>query len=128
MYDSLEDDIMGLYEDDMHTTLRTDVTSDTITALEARLEIEDETSGEKHPLYKELKLELKTAREILESKLDPSYIVDNRITAQKDKHLGFGGLNAWQPLGRVAYSGKACLCMSGTIRREPEKRQAFSSL
>lgn len=112
-YDSLEDDIMGLYEDEMHTTLRADVTSDTITALEARLETADETSGEKHPLYQELKLELKTAREILESKLDPSYVVDNRITAQKDKHLGFGGLNAWQPLGRVAYSGESLLVYVG---------------
>ena len=112
-YDSLEDDIMGLYEDEMHTTLRADVTSDTIAALEERLEIVDETSGEKHPLYQELKLELKTAREILDSKLDPSYVVDNRITAQKDKHLGFGGLNAWQPLGRVAYSGESLLVYVG---------------
>lgn len=112
-YDPLEDDIMGLYEDEMHTTLRADVTSGTITALEERLETVDEASGEKHPLYQELKLELKTAREILESKLDPSYVVDNRITAQKDKHLGFGGLNAWQPLGRVAYSGESLLVYVG---------------
>ena len=112
-YDSLEDDIMGMYEDEMHTTLRADVTGDTITALEERLETVDEASGEKHPLYQELKLELKTAREILESKLDPSYVVDNRITAQKDKHLGFGGLNAWQPLGRVAYAGESLLVYVG---------------
>ena len=112
-YDSLEDDIMGLYEDEMHTTLRADVTGDVITALEARLETVDEMSGEKHPLYQELKLELKTAREILESRLDPSYVVDNRITAQKDKHLGFGGLNAWQPLGRVAYAGESLLVYVG---------------
>lgn len=112
-YDSLEDDIMGLYMDSMHTTLRADVTSATIQALEDRLEMADEESGEKHPLYGELKLELKTAREILESNLSPSYEVDNRITAKKDTHLGFSGLNAWQPLGKVAYTGESLLVYVG---------------
>ena len=64
-YDSLEDDIMNLYKDEMHTTLQEDVTEATILALEARLETVDEASREKHPLYKELSLELQTAREIL---------------------------------------------------------------
>lgn len=112
-YDPLEDDIMGLYEDEMHTTLRADVKADTIAALEKQLETEDEASGEKHPLYKELKLELKTAGEILDSKLDPSYVVDQRITPQKDKHLGFSGLNAWQPLGKTAYAGESLLVYVG---------------
>ncbi len=112
-YDSLEDEIMGLYEDEMHTTLRLDVTDNTIQSLEERLETVDEASGEKHPLYRELKLELMTAREILEAKLAPSVEVDNRITLQKDGHLGFGGLNAWQPLGKVAYAGESLLVYVG---------------
>ncbi|MCI9532243.1 MAG: carbohydrate-binding protein [Lachnospiraceae bacterium] len=112
-YDSLEDDIMGLYTDEMHTTLRSDVTESTIKALEDRLEIPDKESGEKHPLYQELKLEINTAREILNSNLAPSFEVDNQITAQKDRHLGFGGLNPWQPLGKVAYTGERLLVYVG---------------
>lgn len=113
MYDSLEDDIMGLYADDMHTMLREDVTEEVIADLERRLDTEDEVSGEKHPLYDELMLELKTAREILEGNMEPSYEVDNRITAKKDTHLGFSGLNSWQPLGRVAYTGEKLLVYVG---------------
>jgi hypothetical protein len=112
-YDSLEDDIMDLYTDDMHTTLRSDVTKETIDALETRLETPDEESGEVHPLYKELKLELKTANEILGANLSPAYEVINEITAAKDTHLGFTGLNAWQPLGRVADEGETLIVYVG---------------
>lgn len=112
-YDSLEDDIMGLYEDEMHTTLRDDVTEATIDALLERLETKDEASGEKHPLYQELLLELKTAREILGSNLEEAFAVDNTITARKDGHLGFGGLNAWQPLGKTANAGDTLLVYVG---------------
>lgn len=112
-YDSLEDDIMALYTDEMHTTLRSDVTEAVIKALESRLETKDSYSGEKHPLYKELAIELQTARDILNSNLDPAYEVHNEITSQKDKHLGFTGLNAWQPLGKTAYAGEALLVFVG---------------
>lgn len=112
-YDSLEDEIMQLYMDDMHTTLRTDVTADTIQALENRLETVDTESGEKHPLYQELALELRTAREILTTGLAAAQEIHPQITAQKDKHLGFGGLNAWQPLGRTAYAGETLLVYVG---------------
>ena len=112
-YDSLEDDIMNLYIDEMHTTLRDDVDEAAILALEERLEKTDEISQEKHPLYQELSLELKTAREILSSNLEAAYEVDNRITARKDGHLGFGGLNAWQPLGKTAYAGESLLVYVG---------------
>ncbi|MCI9415835.1 MAG: hypothetical protein HFI82_00270 [Eubacterium sp.] len=112
-YDSLEDEIMGLYADEMHTTLKNDVTEAVIAALETRLETRDEASKELHPLYSELKLELKTAREILNSDLAPSYEVDNTITAKKDGHLGFGGLNAWQPLGKAVNAGDSILVYVG---------------
>lgn len=113
MYDSLEDDIMSLYDDEMHTTLKAGVTAETILALKARLETPDPVSGERHPLYNELALELKTAEEILNANLSPAYVVDNRITAKKDGHLGFGGLNAWQPLGKVAYTGETLIIYVG---------------
>ncbi len=112
-YDSLEDDIMGLYEDAMHVTLRQDVTEETIAALETRLNTPDTVSGEKHPLYDELLLELENARNILHANLDPAYVVENQITARKDSHLGFGGLNAWQPLGKTAYAGEKLLVYVG---------------
>lgn len=112
-YDSLEEDIMGLYEDEMHTTLKAGVTANTILALKTRLETPDAASGEKHPLYRELALELKTAEEILNANLSPACVVDNRITAKKDGHLGFGGLNAWQPLGKAAYTGETLIVYVG---------------
>lgn len=112
-YDPIEDDIMALYTDEMHTVLRADVTEATIRALENRLQTADPVSGEKHPLYKELEIELQTARDILNSNLAPSYEVHNQITDKKDGHLGFGGLNAWQPLGRTAYAGESLLVFVG---------------
>ena len=112
-YDSLEDEIMGLYMDEMHSTLRSDVTASTIDALERRLEQLDSESGEKHPLYSELILELNTARDILNNKPSPSYEVINQITGKKDGHLGFGGLNSWQPLGKTVYAGEALVVYVG---------------
>ncbi len=112
-YDSLEEDIMGLYEDEMHTTLKSGVTKERIAQLKERLETPDAASGEKHPLYRELSLELKTAEEILNGNLEPSYEVTASITAEKDKDIGFGGLNAWQPLGKTAYAGETLLVYAG---------------
>lgn len=112
-YDSLEDDIMGLYSDEMHTTLRSGVTAETIDALEKRLEKPDSESGEKHPLYSELKLEIGTARDILNNKPSAAYEVINQITGKKDGHLGFGGLNPWQPLGKTVYAGETLVVYVG---------------
>lgn len=112
-YDSLEDDIMGLYSDEMHSTLRSDVTLSTIDALQNRLDKRDSESGELHPLYDELKLELGTARNILNDKPSPSYEVINTITGKKDGHLGFGGLNPWQPLGKTVYKGETLVVYVG---------------
>lgn len=123
-YDSLEDEIMALYTDEMHSTLKEQVTMQSIEALKARLETVDEASGEKHPLYQELALELLTAEEILTSSLAPAYKVNAQITAEKDKHLGFGGLNAWQPLGKAAYAGDTLLVYVGhSTKRTGEAAQ-----
>ena len=48
-YDSLEDDIMALYADDLHMVLREDVTQEVIDALRTRLNTPDTASGEYHP-------------------------------------------------------------------------------
>lgn len=112
-YDSLDDDIMGLYTDEMHSTLRDDVTEAVINELETLLETPDSASGEKHPLYSELKLEIDTARSILKDGPSPSYEVINQITGKKDGHLGFGGLNSWQPLGKTVYAGETLVVYVG---------------
>lgn len=112
-YDSLEDDIMALYTDEMHITLRPDVTTATLDELESRLNTPDTVSGERHLLFEELALEIKNARDILTANLDPAYEVENQITAQKDRHLGFGGLNSWQPVGKTARAGEKLLVYVG---------------
>lgn len=105
-YDSLEDDILALFSDDLHTVLREDVTQETIDALRKRLETPDE-SGECHPDAAVLTRELDTAEEILKlgSTLAQPVVVHNTITTY-DTNRGFGGLNAWQPLGVTAAAGE----------------------
>lgn len=112
-YDPLDDDILALFADEMHTSLKEGVTQETIDALRARLNVADPVSGELHPLYKTLELELKAAEELLTWGAGETIAVDNRITAKKDGHINFGGLNAWQPLGRVAAAGDKLIIYVG---------------
>lgn len=122
-YDAIEGDILGLYADDTHTILKETVTETTISHLETRLEQTDE-NGEKHPLYDQLKLDLQTARDILSGQPGETYTVINAITAQKDKHLGFSGLNPWQPLGKTVYAGETIRVFVGhSSRRNGEKAE-----
>lgn len=106
-YDSLEDDIMALYTDDLHTELREDVTQATIDELRKRINTPDEVSGEYHPDQEKLERELKTAEDILKAAdlLSKTLKVHNTITTS-DINRGFGGLNAWQPLGVTAAAGE----------------------
>lgn len=105
-YDTIEEDIMKLYVDDLHTVLRDDVTQSTINALRTRINTVDEVSGEYHPERANLEKELETAEDILNnSKLSDSVVVHNGIRTG-DVGRGFGGLNAWQPLGVSAAAGE----------------------
>ncbi len=104
-YDSLEDDIMALYTDDLHTVLRSDVTQATVDELRARINTKDPDCGEYHPDRDMLERELKTAEDILNSKLTTPARIHSGITTN-DVNRGFGGLNAWQPLGTVAAAGE----------------------
>ena len=113
-YDSLEDDIMALYADDLHITLRDDVTKETIDALQERLNTPDEVSGELHPEHTNLQRELDAAYSLLATQLSDSIQVHTGITARKDTHLGFTGLNAWQPLGVTAYAGEELVIYVGS--------------
>ncbi len=104
-YDSLEDDIMGLYEDDLHMVLKAEVDQKTIDTLRTRLNTQDSVSGEYHPDRERLERELKNAEEILNNELGSPIGIHNTITT-KDVGRGFGGLNAWQPLGITAAAGE----------------------
>lgn len=113
-YDSLEDEIMALYSDDMHTTLRADVTVNTIEALQKRVDEVDQATGEYHPERSLLQKEIDTAKEILNNtSLNETISVHPEITSVKDGHLGFGGLNAWQPLGVTAYADEEVIIYVG---------------
>ncbi len=91
-YDTIEDDIAGLYDDDLHLVLRPDVTQETIDELRARLNTPDETCGEFHPDKERLETELKNAEDILNcvDLGDPVYI-HNEISTS-DVNRGFGSL------------------------------------
>lgn len=112
-YDSLEDDILALYADDLHASLKEGVTEETINALQKRLDTVDEKSGEYHPERAVLQRELDNARGLLTSDLRDIIQINTKITAAKDGHLGFSGLNAWQPLGVTAYEGEQLVIYVG---------------
>lgn len=112
-YDSLEDDILALYADDLHTCLKDSVTQKDIDALQKRLDTQDEKSGEYHPEKEMLQKELDNARGLLDSTLGETLEISPLITAAKDGHLGFGGLNGWQPLGVTAYEGEQLVIYVG---------------
>ncbi len=104
-YDPLRDEIMGLYTDDMHTVLRDDVTQENIDALRERVNTPDEL-GEENPNKTALLRELETAEKILnDESLNSSVEIHNTISTN-DVGRGFGGLNAWQPIGISAAAGE----------------------
>jgi len=117
-YDTLMDEIMALYEDDLHTVLRVDVTQAAIDALRVRINAVDEVSGEYHPDRELLERELQTAEAILrDAHLNASVEIYNSITT-KDAARGFGGINAWQPLGVVASAEEEIMVYVGHNRKK----------
>ncbi len=113
-YDPLEDDILALYADDLHSTLRPEVGQADIEALQKRLDTRDEKSGEYHPERAALQKELDTAKAILDmTDLNDVVQIYPSVTAAKDGHLGFGGLNGWQPLGVSAAAGEQIVIYVG---------------
>ena len=110
-YDSIYDDIMGLYSDEYHTTLRTDVTRDDLDALNTRLNTKDEPSGELNPDHDQLQRELDTAIKIYENSANLTPVqtikaIGANVNGHNDNTLGFTGLNPWQPLGITAAAGE----------------------
>ncbi len=104
-YDTTADDIMALYADDLHLVLRDDVTQSDIDALRKCINTPDPVCGELNPDRKLLERELKNAEDILNCKnLNAPVYIHNSITTN-DVNRGFGGLNAWQPIGVTAAAG-----------------------
>lgn len=112
-YDSLEDDISNLYEDDLHLQLKDSVEESWLKNLQNRLDTTD--NGEYHPDRNLLQKELDTAKSLFEDfeKLYDVTEVNTNITAKKDGHLGFSGLNAWQPLGVSASANEKIVVYVG---------------
>lgn len=118
-YDSLESDILGLYTDNYHVSLREDVTQSDIDALRRRLETKDEVSGELHPKSEILEAELVNAERVLKegSSADDIMAVDNKDTERADSHITFrGGLNVYQPLGVTVRAGDTITVYAGGPR------------
>lgn len=115
-YDSLEDDINALYADDLHVTLKKEVTQETIDTLRERLNTKDEVSKEFHPKKSVLETELETAEMILNQQaLKEAVSIDTTVTKAKDSHITFkGGLNAYQPLGVTARAGDQVIIFVGS--------------
>ena len=104
-YDTIGEDIYALYEDNLHTTLKSDVTQSTIDALRTRLNTPDKISGELNPELDIWERELKNAEDILNNRsLRPTQEIHTTISTY-DSGRGFGGINAWQPLGITADAG-----------------------
>lgn len=114
-YDSLEKEIENLFIDDMHVTLESNVTEETIQKLQDRVDTPDEKSGEYHPKRELLTLELKKALDILNSHtIAPAVKIHTGITKKADGSVTFkGGLNAWQPLGITAMEGDKLIVFVG---------------
>lgn len=112
-YDSLEKEVMDLYEDDLHTILKDSVTGEMLNELQKRL---DTKKNEEYHFEKEnIQKELDTAKAIFSEKdLKDTVEISTNITASKDSKLGFGGLNSWQPLGISAGAGEDVVVYVGS--------------
>lgn len=106
LYDSLEQDILGLFADDLFITLRDGVNQKTLDELQKRLDTPDPASGEYHPERDALQEELDAAKAILATEgLGDVIQVNPNINAQKDRQISLGGLMGRQPLGVTAAAG-----------------------
>lgn len=124
-YDGLEQDIMDLYQDDLHITLKDTVTAESFTKLQRQLDTPDPVSGELHPEKDALQSELDAAKALWETKsLGGVVQVNPNITHQGD--VGVGGLNAWQPLGVAAAADEEIVVYVGNPKMKKGANTALS--
>ena len=112
-YDSLEDDIQGLYKDNLHLEIKEDVQKDDLDHLQKRLDTQ--INGEYHPDKDILQKELNEAIALFndQAHLDDIFNVSSDISYQYDEKLKTGGLNGWQPLGISAKAGEKVIIYVG---------------
>lgn len=122
-YDSLEADIQALYQDELHLTLRDDVTKDVLDALYARLD--ERQNGELHPDRELLKQELDEAKLLFETQgeLGGVVTIEPAISDKQDGRISVGGLNSWQPIGVSALAGEEIIIYVG----HPDKKAGSTS-
>ncbi len=116
-YDTLMDEIMDLYVDDLHTVLKEEVTQKTIDTLREKVETPDEF-GEINPDTDALLRELETAEKILNAESLSSAVEIHSGITTSDTGRGFSGLNAWQPLGVTIGTGEELTVYVGSNKKK----------
>ncbi len=106
-YDSIEQDIMDLFADALHTELKADVKEEDIQELRQRLDTEDAVSGSRHPERQALLAKLDEAQAVLDGNRSEGVVeIDPSVSAEYDRELRTAGLTGWQPLGVTAAAGE----------------------
>ena len=123
-YDDLKRQLYGMYEDDLHTTLKSTVTKEQLENLKTAIENSVDQFGNVNPDKDLLLKEWETAWKIFNDQfLRKVTYVHTGITASGDEH-GFGGLNAWQPLGVTAAAGeKITVYVSSSLKKTGDATQ-----
>ncbi|MDE5763419.1 MAG: M60 family metallopeptidase [Ruminococcus sp.] len=116
-YDTLMDEIMDLYVDDLHTVLKDGVTHRTIENLRKKVNTPDEY-GEANPNAEALLRELETAERILNAESISSPVAIHNGITTNDPGRGFSGINAWQPLGVSIGSGENVTIYVGSDKKK----------
>ncbi|MDE6088224.1 MAG: M60 family metallopeptidase [Oscillospiraceae bacterium] len=118
-YDTLMDEVMNLYVDDLHTVLKDNVTQKTVDALREKINTPDEF-GEENPNAEALLRELETAETILNAKFISNAVEIHTCITTKDIEVnrGFSGLNAWQPLGVSIGTGEEVTIYVGSNQKK----------
>ena len=116
-YDTLMDEVMDLYVDDLHTVLKDTVTQAVVNDLRDRINAPDEF-GEINPNKDAIIRELETAEKILNAEsLSSAIEIHNGITTN-DAGRGFSGINAWQPLGVTIGTGEEVTIYVGCDKKK----------
>ena len=123
-YDDLKRQLYGMYDDDLHTTLKSTVTKEQLESLKTAIENSVDKFGNVNPDKDLLLKEWETAWKIFNDQfLRKVTYVHTGITASGDEH-GFGGLNAWQPLGVTAAAGeKITVYVSSSLKKTGDATQ-----
>ncbi|MDE5885654.1 MAG: M60 family metallopeptidase, partial [Oscillospiraceae bacterium] len=116
-YDTLIDEVMDLYIDDLHTVLKDYVTQDTIDEMRDKINTPDEF-GEVNPNKAAALRELETAEKILNAESLSSAVEIHTGITTSDTGRGFSGINAWQPLGVSIGTGEEVTIYVGSNKKK----------